>query len=145
MRSTGKPRCFTPSFRLLAITQLIDCAGRQPQPARLLAPLFVRYFIQLVCAKAHPTRRCHRMVALAAGTAEEIAKTQRPKRGDPSPALSPERYALRFGHATAAQGNLDLGPLHQLLTRLLEEQIQQGSTPSTVESAPTEQPGTAPA
>ena len=46
MRSTGKPRCFTPSFRLLAITQLIDCAGRQPQPARSLAPLFVRYFIQ---------------------------------------------------------------------------------------------------
>ena len=27
MRSTGKPRCFTPSFRLLAITQLIDCAA----------------------------------------------------------------------------------------------------------------------
>ena len=34
------------AFLLLAITRLIDCAGRQPQPARLLAPLFVRYFIQ---------------------------------------------------------------------------------------------------
>ena len=60
MRSTGKPRCFTPSFRLLAITQLIDCAGRQPQPARLLAPLFVRYFIwtRETCGLKVLTRSC---------------------------------------------------------------------------------------
>lgn len=51
--------------------------------------------------------------------------------------------ALQHADASAATGNLDLGPLHQLLSTLLQEQIN-GAAPQATGQPPTVQPAALP-